>query len=96
MKKNERFMFNKSICSFDRIACANNFKNHVEEGIKGNVVGKGKMVDMYYHKVQKILIYLIYFLPLKKKLKQSLAKNIQRMVATASQQNVSLIICGTN
>jgi hypothetical protein len=33
--------------SDDRIACANNFKNHVEEGIKGNVVVKGKMVDMY-------------------------------------------------
>jgi hypothetical protein len=31
----------------DRIVCANNFKNHIEEGKKGNVVIKGKMVDMY-------------------------------------------------
>ena len=33
--------------SQDRINCAQNFTSHIEEGKKGNVVLKGKMVDMY-------------------------------------------------
>ena len=65
-------------------------KNNIVKSIRGK---KGGYV---YQKVQKILIYLIYFLLLKKRSKQLLAKNIQRIVAMVSQQNVSLIICGTN